>query len=264
MENVTVPVSVVIPAHNSGSTIERAIASVFAQTQPPGEVIVVDDCSTDDTCDVVRRMTSAAPVPMKLIVLDLNVGPSHTRNVGWETASGKYVAFLDSDDTWHPNKLEIQCSWMELHPECAASGHLTGSPAETPERHATRTRSFSLRHFLVRNRVSTPTVMVRRDICERFDPSLWFAEDYDLWLRIIARTGGITRLESRLTRLHKADFGESGLSARLFPMYRGELTAIAHLRASGAIGFSTQATVVGWLTAKYLVRVARTRLRALK
>lgn len=261
MANVTLPVSVVIPAHNSQSTIERAIASVFAQTYLPKEIIVVDDCSTDDTRDLIRRIETISPVSMTLIVLDHNVGPSHTRNTGWDTASQEYIAFLDSDDTWHPQKLEIQGSWMLSHPECEVSGHLTSAVQVSIGDCAPKTRSFNLRHFLIKNRISTPTVMVKREIRERFDSSLWYAEDYELWLRILARTGQITRLESQLTQLHKADFGESGLSARLFSMYRGELVAVARLRSSGSISATTQTAVVLWMTTKYLIRLVRTWAR---
>lgn len=258
---MTLPVSVVIPAHNSQSTIERAILSVFAQTQQPHEVIVVDDCSTDSTCSIVRNISQTAPCHVRLIVLEKNVGPSQTRNSGWDAATQEFIAFLDSDDSWHPQKLEIQFTWMRSHPNFSITGHLTGLNDQPIHAESIDIRFFQLRHFLFRNRVSTPTVMVRRDIPERFNDSVWYAEDYDLWLRILSGKRQIVRLETPLTRLHKADFGESGLSSKLFAMYRGELSAMSNLNATGAITAPTRTVLIVWLTAKYLVRVLRTSVR---
>lgn len=258
---MTLPVSVVIPAHNSQLTIERALSSVFAQTELPREIFVVDDCSTDDTRAVVRKIALTSPCPVNLITLDQNVGPSHTRNTGWGAATQEYVAFLDSDDSWHPQKLEIQCSWMARHPEQSVTGHLTGAMDKEFDVGDIRTRSFRLRDFLIRNRMSTPTVMVRREIPERFNSLLWYAEDYELWLRILSRTHQITRLEAPLTRLHKAEFGESGLSSKLFAMYKGELSALSSIRSKQQFGIIAWSILVAWVTAKYLLRVLRTKAR---
>lgn len=262
--NMTLSVSVVIPTHNSQSTIARALQSVFAQTERPHEVIVVDDCSTDDTCFIVRSIASNAPCPVHLIVLDQNVGPSQTRNTGWNAATQEYIAFLDSDDSWHPMKLEVQYKWMTDHPEYQITGHLTGASEQSVDVDSIKVQYFQLRHFMIRNRVSTPTVMVRCQISERFDVSQRYAEDYELWLRILCKTSQIVRLEAPLTQLHKADFGESGLSSKLFAMYRGELSAVSKLRSSGEIGAPTWTILMAWLTTKYLLRVVRTRLRSVR
>ena len=259
--NMTLSVSVVIPAHNSQSTIARALQSVFAQTERPHEVIVVDDCSTDDTCSIVRSIASNAPFPVHLIVLDQNVGPSQTRNTGWNAATQDFIAFLDSDDTWHPKKLEIQHKWMTKHPEFLISGHLTSGTELEVCTEAINVRTFHLWHFLIRNRISTPTVMVRREVAERFDTSQWFAEDYELWLRILCRANNFVRLEIPLTRLYKAEFGESGLSSKLFPMYRGELSALSSIRGIRQFGIVIWSILVIWKTAKYLLRVVRTTVR---
>lgn len=264
MADVTLSVSVVIPAHNSKSTIERALRSVFAQTELPHEVIVVDDCSTDDTSSLVRTIATTAPCPVNLIVLDQNVGPSQTRNTGWNAATQEYIAFLDSDDTWHPQKLEIQFGWMRNHLEHSITGHLTGTSERFLDNKDVKAQIFRLRHFLIRNRISTPTVMIRREITERFNAAQWYAEDYELWLRILCRNYQIVRLEVPLTQLHKADFGESGLSSRLFAMYRGELLAMSNLRSTGKIAKPTWVILLVWLSTKYLLRVVRTQVRRLR
>lgn len=237
--------------------------SVFAQNKLPHEVIVVDDCSSDDTRSVVREIAETAPCQVRLILLNTNVGPSQTRNTGWDNATQEFVAFLDSDDTWHHQKLDVQCTWMMAHPGCLISGHLTGSVDGELDIRKIMSRTFCFKDFLIRNRVSTPTVMVRREITDRFDNSLWYAEDYELWLRILARRHTLVRLEYPLAQLHKAAFGDSGLSSKLFAMYRGELSALFSMRSNNQIGALALSALVAWKTLKYVLRVARTAIRRL-
>ncbi len=105
-------VSVIIPVYN-GDFIEDCIASCFKQSIPVEamEVIVVDDASTDDTAQRLR--TIQAEHPINIISLDRNGGPARARNAGLEAAMGSYVAFLDSDDMMHPQKLEQQLKYFE-------------------------------------------------------------------------------------------------------------------------------------------------------
>jgi teichuronic acid biosynthesis glycosyltransferase TuaG len=167
MTNPTV--SVVIPLHNSASTIERCIRSVIEQTLPPLEIIAVDDASTDSTCETIERLASTSPIPIRLERLQENLGPGITRNTGWDVARGDLIAFLDADDAWHPRKLEIQVRVMADHPNVVMSCHRHSfstindwEPSPSPSH-----RTFGLRSFLVKNRCSTPSVMLRRDIPAR-------------------------------------------------------------------------------------------------
>jgi succinoglycan biosynthesis protein ExoO len=98
-------VSVIIPAYNVAPVISRAVASALAQTRPPLEIIVVDDASTDDTRLVVQRLLDADP-RIKLISAESNKGPSHARNLAISHARGEWLAFLDADDAWKPQRLE--------------------------------------------------------------------------------------------------------------------------------------------------------------
>jgi len=96
-------VSVIIPTHNRSTTISRTIESVLSQTYKPIELIVVDDGSTDDTVEVLEYFQRS----IKLVRQD-NRGPSSARNLGARLSSGEVISFLDSDDTWHPEKIERQ------------------------------------------------------------------------------------------------------------------------------------------------------------
>lgn len=110
-------ISVIIPTYNSENTIERAINSVLNQTIMPIEIIIVDDSSTHIKNKEVLLSIKNKYQNIKLIFLNINSGPATARNAAWNIAKGKYIAFLDSDDVWHPQKLEIQYKYMEEHME---------------------------------------------------------------------------------------------------------------------------------------------------
>lgn len=103
-------VSVIIPAYNRSSTISRSIESALAQTFHDFEVIIVDDGSTDQTCEVVRNFGDER---IRLVCHDRNLGAAAARNTGMKAATGKYIAWLDSDDEWLPEKLKIQLDALE-------------------------------------------------------------------------------------------------------------------------------------------------------
>lgn len=106
-----ITISVIIPAYNAGRHLGEALDSVLKQTRPPAEVIVVDDGSMDETATVARSYAGVT------VVERANGGPGAARNTGVSAARSEYIAFLDSDDTWHPRKLAVQASYLEAHRE---------------------------------------------------------------------------------------------------------------------------------------------------
>jgi glycosyltransferase involved in cell wall biosynthesis len=106
--------SVVIPAHNRERFLGETLQSVLEQTYPPAEVIVVDDGSSDGTAGVVSRLSNTTAVKY---YCQPNQGPSVARNTGVALAKGDWIAFLDADDIWRPEKLEIQAQHARRHPE---------------------------------------------------------------------------------------------------------------------------------------------------
>ena len=104
-------VSVITPAYNSEAYIIEAMESVISQTYIPWEMIIIDDCSTDNTVEVVRQYQDKNS-NIKLIQLGINQGVANARNVGIQNALGQFIAFLDSDDVWHEEKLECQIAFM--------------------------------------------------------------------------------------------------------------------------------------------------------
>ena len=113
-------VSVIIPAYNSGPLVEEAIGSALAQTRPPAEVVVIDDGSTDDTAERLARFG-----PPVRVIRQANGGVSAARNRGLAAATGAFVAFLDADDVWHPDKLRRQLEAFAKRPELGLLGTLT-------------------------------------------------------------------------------------------------------------------------------------------
>jgi succinoglycan biosynthesis protein ExoO len=97
--------SVIIPAYNVSGIIERAIRSAAAQTLPPLEILVIDDCSTDNTVEIVKALAREIP-SLDLLSTPANSGPSAARNVGLRAAKGDWIALLDSDDAWRPGRLK--------------------------------------------------------------------------------------------------------------------------------------------------------------
>ena len=107
-------VSIIMPTYNCGAFIAETIAAVQAQTHSRWELIVVDDCSTDDTTDVVGALAKDDP-RIRYVRLETNSGAAMARNRAMELAQGRYMAFLDSDDLWHPDKLRRQINFMTSH-----------------------------------------------------------------------------------------------------------------------------------------------------
>jgi glycosyltransferase involved in cell wall biosynthesis len=264
------PVSVVIPCYRCADTIGRAVASIAAQTTRPAEVILVDDWSGDETPDRLHALKHEHPDGwIQVIALPENGGPGTARNAGWEQATQPYIAFLDADDAWHPQKIEIQYGWMSAHPEAALSGHAcrqvkgvgdeqVGSRLVPGE---VAFRPVSPRQLLLSNRFSTPSVMLKRSLPHRFLPGKRHSEDFLVWCELCLDGHPCYSSDAPLALLYKAAFGEGGLSGNLGKMQNGEMDAYRRLRDSGRINRLAMVFLLFWSVAKYVRRVIITILR---
>jgi len=252
-------VSVVIPCYRCGKTLGRAVASVAGQTVLPLEMILVDDVSGDDTQDEARRLAKGVPFPVRVVTLPTNSGPGAARNEGWRLAEGDWVAFLDADDSWHPEKLERVVRAIEEHLDADAIGHLTGLHRDGVVRPYTctadgSTQCIGVSQILRGNVVSTPAVVVRRSIPERF-PARYFAEDYELWTELVLRGRKFVMVREVLAFTHKLDWGAGGLSADLWAMERAELEMYKALRQKGLVSPGLRCLLSGWSIAKHCRRL---------
>ena len=181
-------VSVIIPAYNRAHCIERAIKSVRDQTFTDMEIIVVDDASTDNTGEVV---TSISDERIRYIRCETNRGPT-VRNEGMKAAQGKYIAFLDSDDEWLPDKIEKQVALMDSLSEDWGVCHtglriIKDGTAVSVFRPKPLKDGEVLRDFMGgKIYFQTSTIMVRRAVVEKigfFDERLRYGEDAEFLYR---------------------------------------------------------------------------------
>ena len=245
-------VSIIIPTYNREKYIERAVQSILRQTYDKYEIIIVDDGSTDHTWEIIR-MLEEKDDRIRYIKLDKNQGPAHARNVGMKEVKYEYIAFLDSDDEWHPNKLALQMDKiMEAKEEtglvfCRMSGIRRGRedryvcPDQSIEKETLEGDIFS--RLLWANLIGTPTVLIRKKCLEQvggFKESLTCLEDWE-WILRIARKWRIGFVDEILVEVHKLPGSVSTNMAGylitrcyLVSLYREEMSK------DGSLEFATQ------------------------
>lgn len=181
-------ISVVIPTYNREKTIRRAIDSVFSQTYPVFEVIVIDDGSTDGTLDVVSSIHDER---LKVISLGGNFGASKARNVGVKRAKGDVIAFQDSDDEWFPDKIMRQMNIMNSHQvDLVCSSYIQnyqGKKSLLPLRRFEGVVSFC--DLLLGNMIGTPCLIGKKECFLQvpFREDLLCLDDWNLALELVKR-----------------------------------------------------------------------------
>ena len=182
-------VSIILPTHNRAWCLRSALMSVMEQTFQDFELILVDDASTDGTDQVLQEFPR-----MILLRNEKKSGVSCARNLGLEKAQAPYICFLDSDDRWTPDKLEIQWRWMQSHPQDMVSYTdeiwIRNGVRVNPKKKHQKYSGDIFKHCLPLCLISPSSVMMKSEVLEtvgRFDESLPACEDYDLWLRLTER-----------------------------------------------------------------------------
>ena len=190
-------VSIILPTYNRAYILRQSIGSVLSQSFTDFELLIIDDCSTDDTSSIVSSINDSRITYLKTPV---NSGAAAARNYGISLAQGKYIAFEDSDDMWLNNKLELQLNLMEENPECGFSYHkiyydmgknnhgqnlFVILPDEKIPYAQKNGDIFT--QLLYDNLVGCPTMLIRHDALSAigtFDTELKALEDYDLAIRL--------------------------------------------------------------------------------
>jgi glycosyltransferase involved in cell wall biosynthesis len=251
-------VSVVIPTWNRAQLVERAITSVLAQSRPPEEVIVVDDGSTDNTADVVGRFSAVIYERIE------QSGVSAARNHGIRRARGEWIAFLDSDDEWLPEKLAVQMDALAssepalLKHQVCHSDELwirDGRRVNPRRRHAKR-GGWIFQHCLPLCAMSPSAIVVHRRIFDEiglFDESLPACEDYDLWLRITARYP-VLFVDQPLIKKYGGH--EDQLSRTVEALDRYRIQALRKILAEDVLGEDDRGAAIEMLVAKIDVYAA--------
>lgn len=221
--------SVVIPAYNAEKTIETCLSSVLAQTFMPLEVLVVDDCSTDNTVSVTHSWQTRfalAGIECKCLQQLINQGPSAARNLGIREAKGVFVAFLDADDFW----LEDKLAHIDQFATKSDASLICHSYAETVQPLPNMvqlyySRRLSIWQLLIKNPAQTSCAVIRRLPQREFDETMRYSEDYDLWLRIAESAPVIQMCGPPLTYLGRPQLSVGGLSGNRWRMRVGEILA---------------------------------------
>jgi len=194
-------VSIVMPAYNASKTVANSVMSVQEQSYKNWELLIVDDCSTDDTVFIVRGF-SKNDARIKLISLTENSGgPAYPRNVAIKQATGEFIAFLDADDEWLPEKLEKQIAFMRrFNLAISCTGYYVVSFAGANVGSFSPPQMCSYRDLLAANSVGCLTAMYDvRILGKRYFP-ICGHEDYALWLKILRNGYTVYGLQESLSR----------------------------------------------------------------
>lgn len=183
-------VSIITPVHNSQDFIEACMNSVQSQTYTDWEHILVDDCSSDKSVLIIKKYAES-DARIKLIQLKENGGAGVARNTAIEAAIGNYIAFLDSDDLWKPNKLEKQLAFMQTHnyPFTFSAYDKVDVEGKLIAKQVNAKPKVTYKSALYKNPIGCLTVMYDVSFFgKQYMPKIRKRQDYALWLKLLKKT----------------------------------------------------------------------------
>ena len=217
-------VSIIMPVYNSERFIEQTIKSVLNQTYNNWELFIIDDCSSDKSIEIVKDISSNDK-RIKLITLEINNGPAFARNKGIELANGKYIAFLDSDDIWHSEKLEKQTNFMANN-----NYFFTFTSFQRIDRNNNilSNKLINLPYMLTYNDllktncIGCLTVMYDASVLDKiYMPNILKRQDYLCWLNILKMDIRAYYLKKQYAsyRVHRKSLSSNKLSSIFYQWY---------------------------------------------
>lgn len=237
-------ISVIIPFYRRQDLFSETLQSVLDQTIDPEEIIVVDDASGGSASEFLSQFEPA----IKLISLSENVGVSEARNIGARSATGEYLAFLDSDDLWVADKLARQLSYLREHPDCDAVH--TGTSKFYPDGrtidYIDKPPRLSKKGLVHSTQLMCQSLMMRRDDFFRigeFDRSFRQTEDYEFSMRMVVNGMNVDFIAEPLVMIRRDDTGHLSNNwkgfisghvrvvwkyARVYQQYEGYFGVIKH------------------------------------
>ena len=221
-------VSIIVPSYNAATYIGETIRSVIAQTYPEWEMVIADDCSVDQTLESIRSFAQH-DARIRFIALTRNGGPAAARNAALEQARGRWIAFLDSDDLWLPEKLArsmaharrenaalVFTGFRRMSADGARVGHYIGVP-----------RTLSYRQLLGHTAIATSTVLIDRERAGDIRMESVYYDDFVCWLSILRQGHVAHGLDEDLMRyrvMRGSVSRNKGASARaVWRIYRDTL-----------------------------------------
>lgn len=236
-------VSVIIPAYNCEETIRIVLDSVYNQTRFDlvKEIIIINDGSTDHTKMIIEEIIFEKQDSRINLINQVNGGVSKARNIGMKHATGKYIAFLDSDDKWYPQKLEKQILFMEKHKEVSFLGsdfadyNSPNGKYYLPFKKYKNIYNLSLLELCIKNYPVTPSVIMTKTLQDKlgfFNESIWYGEDINYFQKACALYNNYYILPEPLVYIgiskDKNPF-QKGLSSNLRNMQEGNYINILEL-----------------------------------
>ena len=203
-------VSVIMPAYNCIATVGAAIDSALAQ-EVPLEVIVVGDCCPQDLTEVLAPYREDPRV--KILRNETNLGAAGSRNVGVAAATGEYIAFLDADDIWAPEKLQKQLALIREKDSvlCATARELMTPEGELTGRVIPVKETITYKELLKHNSINCSSVLMKAEVAKAFPMEHEDShEDYILWLKILQKYGFACAVNEPLLRYRLSNTGKSG------------------------------------------------------
>jgi len=225
--------SVIVPSYNASKTLYSTLKSCLNQDFKDFEVLLVDDCSNDSTEQICLELSEEfknAEIYFRYLRLERNHGVSYARNFGWNNALGDYVCFLDSDDTWHRNKLQVVNFYINnLNLTCLYHSY-TNDFKYFDKYFDLKSNNFyfirrNIIDFLIKNPCQTSCLVVKASVNYRFNEKMSYCEDYELLLKISLKEPVYALLPHPLTLLGRPQLSPGGLSSSRFKMRRGEMIA---------------------------------------
>lgn len=220
-------VSIIMPVYNGEKTILGAINSVLDQTYENWELVIVDDCSKDQTYSVVKSVDDER---IKFYQLDSNTGsPTSPRNFGLSVCNGQYVSFLDADDLWEPKKLELQVAVLERGYNIVCSNYsvFVDENWEAPISYRQFPKEFNFRKMLRGNCIGNLTGIYNRDKLGIVPQKHQGHEDYIMWLELVKKGGNVYCVQEPLARYRLSSSSVSSDKLRAakwqWRIYREEL-----------------------------------------
>ena len=218
-------ISIIMPVYNCEASLPSSIQSVLGQDYETWELLLVDDCSTDNSKNIIKQYAECDQRIVPLY-LEVNTGPAGARNHALSSAKGQYIAFLDSDDLWEPTKLSRQLEFMlsgNIAFSCTSyfSKNIDGTGAVyryNPPKKITYRKAL-----LLGNPIGNSTVMVRRDLINDLTiPNIKKRNDFALWLQVLKKGVVCSALNAELTIYQRREGSVSSQKIGLVP-YQWEL-----------------------------------------
>ena len=237
-------VSIVMPAYNSGKTISESVNSIIAQTYEDWELIVIDDGSADETPEIISSFAKQDK-RIRFLQNDKNSGVSYTRNRAVRMAEGEWIAFLDSDDLWRPEKLEKQMALVKEHPDmvvCYTASSFIDDNGDPYGYVMPAVEELNYETLLRKNLMSCSSVMIRASVMKGIKmPSDKMHEDYFVWLTVLREYGIAYGINEPLLIYRMCENSKSSNRIK---------SAVMLYHSYRAVGYNVITS--GWFTFRYM------------